>query len=395
MGGFWLRRGGRGNLVRRDPNRSEKVLPKYTLLVGSDAFLTAAAADMAQARRRVLVQAMTFEGDAAGLGVAGAVMGSPAADRRVLVDDYTRFVVSDHFVYSPHYLLDHAFRAEVKATRGMFDDLSKMGVGVRVTNPAGPLLLGFAFRNHKKVIVSDNAAYLGGINFSDHNFAWHDLMLRIDDAQVSDLLAADFDSTFAGTPRSWRAALGDIALFSLDGRDNHAGFGEVLAAIAAAEREICVISPYLTAPFTQALAAAAARGVTVRLVTPLANNKPTVRDYLVWFAAESGFELRLTREMIHLKGLLIDGRRLVLGSSNFDFVSYRTQEEIVAIVSDEDLIADFRARVLEPMLAEALPAGEAPRPGPSGRRAAALLGAADAVLAGRLPIRRTSVAWTS
>ena len=395
MGAFWLCRGADGNVGRPGRNPPEKALPKYTLLVGSDAFMAAAAADMAEAQRRVLVQAMTFEGDAAGRAVAGAVMASSAGDRRVLVDDYTRFVVSDHFVYSPHNIFDPDVRAEVRATRGMFDDLSKTGVGVRVTNPAGPLLLGFAFRNHKKLIVSDNAAYLGGINFSDHNFAWHDLMLRIEDARISDLLAADFDSTFAGRPRPWRAVLGDIALSGLDGRDNQGGFAEVLGAIAAAEREICVISPYLTAPFTPALAAAAARGVTVRLITPLANNKPTVRDYLVWLAAKSGFELKLTREMIHLKSLLIDGRRLVLGSSNFDFVSYRTQEEIVAIISNEELIADFRARVLEPMLADALPADAAPRPGRRGARAAALLGAADAVLGWRLPIRRTSVPWTS
>ena len=357
--------------------------------------MAAAAADMAKARRRLLVQAMTFEGDEAGQGIGQAIMASPAKDRRVLVDDFTRFVMSDRFVYSPRHLLDPDVRAEVKATGGMFDGMSVAGVGVRVTNPAGPLLLGFAFRNHKKLIVTDDAAYLGGINFSDHNFAWHDLMLRIEDAQVSDLLAADFDSTFAGTPRPWRAVLDDIALYSLDGRDNRAGFADILAAIEGAQREISVVSPYLTSPFTDALARVAARGVKVTLITPLPNNKPTVRDYLVWFAARSGFELRLTREMIHLKGLLIDGRSLVLGSSNFDFVSYRTQEELMAVLYDPALILDFRTRVLEPMLAGAVPAQAAPPDAGRGRRAAALLGAAGAVLGAGLPIRRTSVAWRS
>ena len=293
----------------------------------------------------------------------------------MLVDDYTRFVVSDRFVYS-HSFFDPDFRAELNATRGMFDALDQAGVGVRVTNPAGPMLLGFAFRNHKKLIVADNAAYLGGINFSDHNFAWHDLMLRIEDAAISDLLAADFDSTFAGQPRAWRAELGDIELFGLDGRDNPAGFAPILGAIDAARSEISVISPYLTAPFTDALARAAAHGVEVTLVTPLANNKPVVRDYLVWFAAKAGLRLRLTREMIHLKGLLIDGRSLVLGSSNFDFVSYWTQEELLAVICDPGVIADFRARVLEPMLADALPPEAISYPGSRGRRAAALLGAA-------------------
>ncbi len=41
---------------------------------------------------------MTFEGDAAGQAVAGAVIASPARERRVLVDDYTRHVVNDTFL---------------------------------------------------------------------------------------------------------------------------------------------------------------------------------------------------------------------------------------------------------------------------------------------------------
>lgn len=356
--------------------------------------MASAEADMVQARRRLLVQAMTFEGDQAGLGVGQAVIASAAADRRVLVDDYTRFVISDRFVYSPHALLNPDFRAELAATRGMFDAMCQSGVGVRVTNPAGLLWVGFAFRNHKKLIVADNTAYLGGINFSDHNFAWHDLMLRIEDADIADLLAADFDATWAGRSRSWIAKRNQIDLYGLDGRDNHAGFGEILAAVDAAEREISVISPYLTLPFADALARVAARGVEVTLVTPLANNKPIVRDYLLWFAQRTGVKLRLTPEMIHLKGMLIDGRRLVLGSSNFDFVSYWIEEELVAVVSDPELIADYRQRVLEPMLASALPAEAAAASNARGRRAAILLGAANAVLSCGLPIRRTSVPWT-
>ena len=80
MGAFWLCRGADGNVGRPGRNPPEKALPKYTLLVGSDAFMAAAAADMAKARRRLCVQAMTFEGDAAGWGVSRAMLASPAAD---------------------------------------------------------------------------------------------------------------------------------------------------------------------------------------------------------------------------------------------------------------------------------------------------------------------------
>src|SRR4051794_25596608 len=85
----------------RRRGRPDLVLAAYQLLVGSAAFWARAASDIEAARKRVLVQAMTFEGDAAGQKVAAAVRGSGAADRRILVDDYTRVVVSDRFVKTP------------------------------------------------------------------------------------------------------------------------------------------------------------------------------------------------------------------------------------------------------------------------------------------------------
>lgn len=109
--------------------------PRYELLVGSESFWRRARTDIEQAKRRVLVQALTFEGDATGLDVAEVLKRSAARDRRVLVDDFTRMVVNDSFVRSPRYLTDRAFRAEVRATGQMFRDLAECGVGVRVTNP--------------------------------------------------------------------------------------------------------------------------------------------------------------------------------------------------------------------------------------------------------------------
>ena len=119
-------------------------MPKYSLLVGSEAFASAFEADVGAATRRVLVQAMTFEGDASGRRIAGALGAGRADDRRVLVDSYTRHVVSDAFVWSPRRLLDRGFADEVRTTDAMFKSLAATGVGVRVTNPPGPLFLGLS-----------------------------------------------------------------------------------------------------------------------------------------------------------------------------------------------------------------------------------------------------------
>ena len=60
--------------------------------------------------------------------------------------------------------------------------------------------------------------------------------------------------------------------------------------------------------------------------------------------------------MIHLKVMLIDDRVLVMGSSNFDMVSYRAEQEIVALVTDAAAIREVTRRVLEPDLEASRPA---------------------------------------
>jgi cardiolipin synthase len=323
-------------------------MSRFELLVGSDAFWERARHDIGRARQRVLIQAMTFEGDRTGLAVADAVSGSRAADRRVLVDSYSRYIVSDRFVFSPWARRDPAFRTEVRETSQMFERLKRQGVGVVFTSPLGFLGLRFPARNHKKLLVMDGVAYLGGINFSDHNFAWHDLMVRCDDRALADYLAEDFTRTFSGEPVASEASFDGVEVYSMSGVANEQLFARLLARVEAARKRIDVFSPYLTFPFAEKLAAARARGVEVYVYTPFANNKGIVRDYLLWAAARFGFTVRLYDRMSHLKAMLIDDEALVVGSSNFDFVSWHTQAEYVAVLTVPEAVADFRRMVLEP-----------------------------------------------
>jgi cardiolipin synthase len=325
-------------------------LSELELLVGADAFWRRASADCALAKERLWVQAMTFEGDEAGQSVARTIAASPAADRRVLVDGYTRVVMSDRWVGWPKAFLPADLRAERNATEAMFRGLTAGGVRVRLTNPLHPLMTNYPARNHKKLIVADDVAYLGGINFSDHNFAWRDFMVRLEGSETAEFLAADFLATWAGRPRATSLELPGLRLLSLDGRHNDRFFAEITGLLNAARREIVVMSAYLTFPFTAPLAAAARRGVNVTLVTPWANNKPLVRDYLLEFARRNGFDVHLLPEMSHLKGLLVDGERLIVGSCNFDFVGLAAEEELVAVIDQPGLIEDFRRRVIDPAL---------------------------------------------
>lgn len=367
-------------------------MPELELHIGSAAFWQRAAMDIAAARRRVLVQAMTFEGDRAGLAVAEAIGGARAADRRVLVDDYTRHVINDTFLRTSS---DPGIHAEGAATWAMFERLRSSGAGVRITNPMGRSWLRYPLRNHKKLIVADDAAWIGGINFSDHNFAWHDMMLRIEGPAVTDWLAQTFAADWAGAPRPMRRGFGaGLELLSLDGLANPAQFAPLLQLFHQARRSIEVISAYPTFPFVEAFAAAAARGAAVTIFTPRPSNKPIVRDYLLARTTRSGIALRLLPEMTHVKAALIDGEALVVGSSNFDFVSYRTSADYVAVIRDPALIAQANALLFAPARQMATPPAATDKHPWRGLAAAVALRTADAIIT-RLRHRDHIAEWST
>lgn len=319
------------------------------LLVDSAAFWKRLKADITAASKRIYIQTLSFEGDRAGQMLADSVAASKATDKRIIVDYYTKYVLSDKFRFSPKNWFDRELKSEHRATAKMIADLHSDGTRVKFVNPVGPLFLKMPARNHKKIIVVDDAvSYIGGINFSDHNFLWHDLMLRIENREIADFLAGDFRSSWRGERFLGQFRSGQIELYSFDGRANRAAFEPILDRIRNAESSIYVQSPYLSAPFTDAMRRAAERGVAVTVVTPDDNNKRPMREYIHWEAARSGFDLRLYQDgMTHLKAMLIDDARLIVGSCNFDYFSYCFEEETVAVISDRKLIAEFRDCIID------------------------------------------------
>jgi len=323
------------------------------LLVDSARFWERLAEDIAGARSRIYVQTLSFEGDAAGTALAHALTAAACPDRRVLVDTFTRFILNDRFIYWIPNLLDAELRAEARATTELLNGLASSGVDVRFTNPIGIRIGRVAARDHKKLVVLDGrVAYIGGINFSDHNFDWHDMMLRIEAPDVAALLERDFLATFEGRSQYIAGRFPGIELHLLDGRSNARAFEPVLELLRSARREIIAVSPYLSFPFLDHLCAARRRGVQVTLISPALNNRGFLRRNLEWEAVRSGLDLWLYQgRMSHLKALLVDDTYLVAGSSNFDALSYVVHPEIVAIITDPHTIARFRAEVVEPDLA--------------------------------------------
>lgn len=326
---------------------------KTRVLVDGIDFWDSLRKDIASAKKHVFVQALSFESDRVGKALSRSMVETEAPDRRIIVDEvFTGHYINDKFLHHPKNWLNSQIRRERDDTLAMIADLKTRGVGVKRTNPAGPWLLNTVARNHKKLIVIDDAvAYIGGQNFSEHNFSWHDMMLRFEDEDVARFLKNDFLSTWVGRNQNAVASFKDIDIHPVDGRTNAQSFAPILDLIGAARDSVFVESPYISYPFFEPLRQAQKNGAQITVVLPEVSNRPAHRRYALWECRRSGFDVRMyPGRLNHLKAMLIDDQSLIAGSSNFDFLSYQFLQEIVAVIRDPAVISEFRDNVLEPDL---------------------------------------------
>jgi cardiolipin synthase len=313
--------------------------------------------DIAAAKESIYVQSMTFDADRSGRLLADALLAAAAPDRRILIDTVSQYIVSDRFAYAPWPYLDDGFRKEWRDTRHQVIDLRRHGIGVKITNPFGPLWLRFLSRNHKKLVMLDGRiAYIGGINFSDHNFAWHDMMLRIEDPEVAEFLEGDFLHTWAGNNRFAVKSFRGLDILLANGRTNSDVFSALMDVVRRAEKNIFIESTYFGLPFFNWLREIGPARPETTLLVSQDNNWGPMRHYIPWEAWRSGVRLRLYPDRLtHLKAILVDDRTLIMGSSNFEFFSYALYQEIAAVIQDPGVIDEFREKVMLPDLQKSLP----------------------------------------
>lgn len=319
------------------------------ILVDSNEFLKSLKTDISCSKDYIYIQTLSFEGDSVGKLLSNFLLSSNSSDRRLVIDYYTKFVLSDKFLYAPNNLFNKKLRQEVIDTNQLVKLLNNNGVQLKFINPVGPFLVNFARRNHKKlVVIDDKIVYLGGINFSEHNFYWHDLMLRIENSDIASFLKEDFMATWNGQNLKISKSFGDIQLHIFDGYSNGVIFNEIYQLMETAKEKIIIETPYLTFPFYEKLREIKQQDVAITVIAPEMNNRRIMNGYTRWEAIRSGFDLRLYKgRMTHVKMMLIDDNFLIIGSSNFDYFCYHSQQEIMAIIKNKEVISNFEDRVIK------------------------------------------------
>jgi cardiolipin synthase len=256
-----------------------------------------------------------------------------------------------------------------------FERLRAGGVRVLEFRPLNPLKIDDIAdwnpndRDHRKIVIVDGrVAFTGGINISTTygdrttktpgprkdpgpapGTPWRDTCVRIEGPAV-----AEFQKAFLA---QWREHGGEdlpdarffpkvpprgdavVHVIVTDGKDGPPAFQKtVLSAFASATRRIDLTESYFAPPAgeIEALAAAARRGVKVRIVLPKITDQPKVvfasrANYQTLL--DAGVEIYERRDVVlHAKTVSIDGVWSAVGSANLDYRSVLFNDEVVAVV---------------------------------------------------------------
>jgi cardiolipin synthase len=235
-------------------------------------------------------------------------------------------------------------------THALLDEMQAAGIQLKRTAPPGRFGMYMLYRDHKKMIILDKeTAFVGGINISDHNYAWHDFMVKITDGVVTDLVT-DFCSTWNGQTQPFDRIQpdGDFILNQCTGR--YPIFEAIYRMINEAQRRVVIESPYVLGDGMESvLLAAAKRGVAVQVIIPHPNNKGI---FDLWHRT---LRYRLNHPnvtvygypgMTHAKMCMVDDRQVTFGSLNMFEIEGATQKEL-NVFSDDPLLVEQFIRFIE------------------------------------------------
>lgn len=306
------------------------------VFMDSNRFFEQLTADVQNARHSVYIQCMSFEADQVGTKLIELLGSKPTLERTLLIDDYSRYVVNDTFLNAPQgWMNKNNARNERAALEGLIEQAREFGVKVKFTSPMGFLMHRYPARNHKKmVIIDDEISYLGGMNFTEHNFEWSDTMVRHTNPDIASALSVSFQADLNETKSPAVTEIdSDTVLYLFNGWKTKSAYESLIERVKSSKKVIA-LSPYISYPMLDAIAAVPDNQV----ILPKDNNKPLMH-IIHGLSRYSQIDFKyVSGKMVHAKMLILDDEVAVYGSSNFDVISYFFEKEVVMVNKNPELV---------------------------------------------------------
>lgn len=260
-----------------------------------------------------------------------------------------------------------------------FQRLRDGGIQVVEFNPANPLKANEnwkpAHRDHRKMLIVDGAvAIVGGINISKvyssnplkrkqsekSAIHWRDTDIQIEGPAVAEFQKLFLDSWqkqkgsklsgrnyFPLTTEKGKALVRVVG--STPGESNRIPFIMYVSAIAFAEHSIHLTNSYFIPDdqVVKALVEAAGRGVDVKIILPgITDSQLALHAQRHFYSGllKAGVKLyEHSSSLLHAKTATVDKVWSTVGSTNLDFLSLLTNDEVNAVVLSREFAAEMES----------------------------------------------------
>jgi len=325
---------------------------RVTLLTDGQATYSAMFQAIRQARDHINLESYIIEDDETGRKFATLLLQKRAEGVRV------------HIIYDS--------MGSIGTPDAFFQRLRDGGIEVAAFNPLNPMNSGetwsLTHRDHRKILIADGRiAIIGGINISKVYSSrpgqrkqgkkppihWRDTDIRIEGPAVAELQKLFLDTWLKqkGTkltgdgffPKLKEAGPALVRVIgSTPGESNRLPFVIYVSAIAFAENSIHLTCSYFIPDdqIVAALTGAAKRGVDVKLILP-----GTTDSVLALYAQrhhytdllKSGVRIYEHKSsLLHAKTAVVDGVWSTVGSTNMDYLSMLTNDEVNAVILNKE-----------------------------------------------------------
>ena len=298
--------------------------PQYQLYASADLWINRLVEDIRNAKHYIYIETFRLNDDIAGRRICQALMdrAEKGIDIRLIVDSWG-----------------------TRKTH-LFVEMEKKGIAIRYFKK-----LVFTFhwfgknheRNHRKIIaIDDKIAYIGSANFTKYSLKWRESILRIENEELPKIFKKIFLENF----KIYKKKIKNRKYYKTI---NHNGLKIIretpsiihqksrnyfMHLINDAKESITIVTPYFVTgkALRNKLCKAVRRGVKVSVIIPLHSDVHVVdflRDLFLGKLYRNGVDFQMfTKGNLHAKLILIDDKIFSIGSTNFDYRSFRYMYEI-------------------------------------------------------------------
>lgn len=205
----------------------------------------------------------------------------------------------------------------------------------------------YLHRNHIKIVLIDNTIYFGGINFSNQELTFQDLMIKVVDEKISTIFEQIINESKQQILEDSSIRLDNKNILMVEGINTQSIiYQRALSLINDAKKSIVFTSQFSPdGKMLDSLYQSTSRGVKLTIIVPVRNHFNRLFELLnQWnnlmiIIKQKNLPLLKIKSMIHAKLLLIDNQTLLIGSHNLCWLGVASKSyEIMLQSTDSNLI---------------------------------------------------------